>query len=525
MVAVAAWFGSRFGRRPALIWTLLVIMLVSLVLSVRTTSTSPSWAYFGLQTRAWELALGGLLAVTVTVWTRLPPAFASQLSWLGLGLIGLSALTYGAATVYPGRAVVMPVLGSAFVIAGGCPGWPHGAELALRQRPMQFLGRTSYSWYLTHWPVLTILPLALGHPLSLDDKWLVVIGSLGLAIAIFYLVEQPIRSPSFAFLIGRPRYGLAFGAVLVSTSIAAALVLSAHTTVFGSGPVNPAAIASPSDQSVVAAAVRAGAALTNLPAHLTPSLAKASGDHPAATGRCLLGDTATRPLPDDQCTFGDPNGSRTVALIGDSHANAWEPAIDAFAKANGYRLVMYAMAACPPGVYPDDVDPTTNRIYTACNEFRAAVFARLRVLRPAYVIVTSELRTLSIDPTGTVQSIHQYQAAGARVIYLEDTPNAQRIGLVPDCLAKHPNAIGQCAMKRDDPATRLGAMIQRRTENQAAQEAGATLLDPTDWFCSSTTCPPIIDDIVVYSDDSHITATYATWLAPVMSAALKKITG
>jgi len=162
VIGVAA--GSRYGRRKSLVWALVMVLAVSLTLTIRTTASSPSWAYFGTQTRAWELALGALLAVTVDCWTRMPPALASQMSWLGLGLIALAACTDSSSTEYPGSAVVLPVVGAAFVIAGGSPGWSRSAELVLGTRPAQFLGRTSYSLYLVHWPVLVIAPLAIGGP-------------------------------------------------------------------------------------------------------------------------------------------------------------------------------------------------------------------------------------------------------------------------------------------------------------------------------------------------------------------------
>src|SRR5439155_711828 len=91
--------------------------------------------------------------------------------------------------------VVWPALlvavGAALVIAGGCPGWRRSAEYVLRLRPMQFLGRISYGWYLTHWPFLIILPMALGRPLTTLDKWYVLLGSLVLAVLMHYVVEQP----------------------------------------------------------------------------------------------------------------------------------------------------------------------------------------------------------------------------------------------------------------------------------------------------------------------------------------------
>jgi hypothetical protein len=267
----------------------------------------------------------------------------------------------------------------------------------------------------------------------------------------------------------------------------------------------------------------AAADLKALPS-TTPSLALASKDHPD-TGKCLLEDTLNNLLPDSACTFGDVNATRTIALVGDSHANQWEPAVAAFGKANGFKVIEYAKAACPPGVYANYIDPQTNRIYTNCDNFRNQVFAHLKTVKPQYVILTAELRTLDIDPSGEIASIQKFQADDAHVIYLEDTPSALQIGLVPNCLAKNPSDIQKCAMARSASTTRLEGFIQRKTEAAAATGAGASIIDPANWFCTATTCPPVINHIVVYSDDTHITATYATWLAPLLGDALQKITG
>ena len=99
VIGVAA--GRRYGRRKSAVWALLVIIAAALVLTTQTTASSPSWAYFGTQTRVWELALGALLAVTVAVWTKMPPALASQMSWLGLAMIALAAFVYDGSTAYP----------------------------------------------------------------------------------------------------------------------------------------------------------------------------------------------------------------------------------------------------------------------------------------------------------------------------------------------------------------------------------------------------------------------------------------
>jgi hypothetical protein len=214
-----------------------------------------------------------------------------------------------------------------------------------------------------------------------------------------------------------------------------------------------------------------------------------------------------------------------MVVMGDSHANAWEPAIDAFGRKNGWRVILFAKAACPPGIYLNYLDPQTNRVYTQCNAWRNAVFQRVTAMKPQAVILTSELRTLDIDPTGTVQTIRILQRSGAHVIYLEDTPSPLAIGSIPDCLARHLSDLAKCSMPRRDPATRLEGMIQRGVEARAVQAAGASLIDPTKWFCTATDCPPIINNIVVYSDATHTTETYVSWLGPVMNEALLKATG
>lgn len=520
LILLSAYLGRRWGRTKVLVYVLLSIMAISLMLSITTTRNHPSWAYFGTQTRAWELAFGALLAVTVRYWTRMPPALASQMSWVGLGLIVLSCFTLGSGTIYPGGAAIWPVLGAGFVIAGGCPGWSRTGELLLGTKPFQFVGRVSYSWYLTHWPFLQILPLALGHDLTTGDKWVVFFGSFGLAVAMFYLIEHPIRTKTF--FVRRPTFGFSLGAVLVGASIVTAVAMFNNVVIPGSGV--PAHFSGPADTvAAVDHELALAVKVTTIPNGLDPTLAQAPSDTPASTSTCLTTDTSTTLLPLSACAFGDRTAKRTIAVIGDSHANQWTSALDYFGKAHHVRVILFAKAACPPGEYLTYVDPLTGRLYVNCNTWRTAVLAEMTKLRPEYVIVTSELRTVDVDPSGMVQTIRALESDNARVIYLEDTPNPERVGLMPDCLAAHANDVQACSLAVNANSTRLTGFIQRRVEVSAAQAAGATIMNPIPWFCTTTTCPPIVDNIQVYQDDSHVTNTYVKWLSPIFSKTLESI--
>jgi peptidoglycan/LPS O-acetylase OafA/YrhL len=547
IVAVGWLLGRRLGQLRSLITTLLIISAGSLYLSIETTTSSPTWAYFGSQTRVWELAVGALIAVTIEFWNRLPMVLASLMSWAGLIVIAISCFAFSDSTVYPGSAVVAPVLGSALVIAAGVPGWTGTSELLLKLRPFQFVGNISYSWYLTHWPFLMVLPMALNHALPRADKYFVLGGSFVLAVALYYLVERPIRTRPV--LLRQPNLGLTLGGIMVMASVIVALLVAGNTGLparvdgssgaqaeVPSGPSGPSGLSGSSGPSAakssgppkatvatIKSLVSAGAKLTVLPA-TTPTLSAAATDHPK-TDICLEPDTVDTLTPDAHCTFGDKTATKTIALVGDSHADQWVPTMSAFGNAYGYKVVEIAKSGCPAGVYPTFVDTLTKRVYSSCNDYKTQLFAHLKVLKPQIVIVADYLRTVAGDPSGLVTAIQNYEASGAHVIFLEDTPDPSKIGSVPACLAKNTTSVQKCALNRFAADTRLDGFAQRKNEAAAAAAAGAIVIDPTDWFCTAATCPPVINGMVVYSDGSRVTATYARWLAPVLEAKLKAAIG
>ena len=46
------------------------------------------------------------------------------------------------------------------------------------------------------------------------------------------------------------------------------------------------------------------------------------------------------------CTFGDPRGDVRMALLGNSHAGHWQPALASMADEHGWRLDTYLASQC-----------------------------------------------------------------------------------------------------------------------------------------------------------------------------------
>ena len=188
---------------------LALVAALSFALSLAATFVAPSVAFFSLPTRAWQLAAGGLVTLTAGQWRRLPARAAAIVGWAGLGVILLACTQLSSATLYPGTAALLPVLGAVLVIGAGCATPAQGCGRVLAVAPMRAIGRMSYSWYLWHWPVLLLAAPLLGHPLGLAGRLATVLISGGLAILTVRFIEDPlaIRRADTPICPGQSRAG------------------------------------------------------------------------------------------------------------------------------------------------------------------------------------------------------------------------------------------------------------------------------------------------------------------------------
>jgi peptidoglycan/LPS O-acetylase OafA/YrhL len=191
---ITARLGRRFSLRARLGGVLFAVVVASYAYSIILTSTNAPSAFFSPLTRAWELALGGLIAVSGPSLRRVPQRLAAMCSWLGLAAIVVASVTLTSASVYPGALVALPVVGAGLIIAGGAgqPAW--GAEYILRRRPFQLLGLISYSLYLWHWPVLVIATQSRNvSSLPVWENVLLLLFATLLAVVTYRLLENPVR--------------------------------------------------------------------------------------------------------------------------------------------------------------------------------------------------------------------------------------------------------------------------------------------------------------------------------------------
>ena len=195
-----------------------MIIAASLIWSVVQTAVNQTWAYFSPLTRAWELALGALVAVLAPTIARVRPAWMPHaLAFAGLAGIAVAAVLFTSDTRYPGSAVMLPVAGSAALIAAGCANQRTIVGRALSARPMQWVGARSYSMYLWHWPLLIIPAQYATRALSAFQNTGWVLLTVVASAITYRLVENPVRRAK----VLAPRTGLSLliGVILVGLTI------------------------------------------------------------------------------------------------------------------------------------------------------------------------------------------------------------------------------------------------------------------------------------------------------------------
>ncbi len=171
----------------------LLIFACSLIgCAIWTTSSGRNYGFYLAPLRAWEFVLGGsigfLLARRLNI---LPPIAWTILSIAGVAMTVVSA-TYLDGGRYPGLAALLPTVAAALLILSGFA-LPEGiVARALSTKPMVAIGLISYSWYLWHWPLLTLARIAdFGDSSFIRDQIMILISFL-LAIATYWLVERPV---------------------------------------------------------------------------------------------------------------------------------------------------------------------------------------------------------------------------------------------------------------------------------------------------------------------------------------------
>jgi peptidoglycan/LPS O-acetylase OafA/YrhL len=534
--------GHRAVRRA-----LIVVCLIagaSLLWSIHDTSGHPAEAYFSTFDRAWELALGAALALGASRLAELPSRARTLMGWGGLVLIGIAAVTYSAATPFPGYAALLPTIGAALLIAAGIAGYAKGsAGRALSIAPLRYVGDRSYAFYLWHWPVLVIAALYVGHKLPVSENLLLLAGAFVLSVVSYHVFERPIRNARWA---RKPQALLPFAIAVVAVVVVATkwvssiddrevlaglhaqtasvkpLALAPATPGSNSGVGGSTNVAGSVLQAVVAAVKSPARGPIHLAA-LTPPVGQLENEGSPVPSNCFapLGQTSS-----SICHLGDPSSSRTIVVIGDSHALMWMPALISLGQRDGWNVVPLVKLGCLVSQWTGQEHSSAGQSFAPVGECHAWfnwAMSQGQALHPEVALIGAYYSYVKEagDPwiaQGLLATASTMKRTAKHIVIIGDPPTRAKTAV--DCLLAPNATLAGCTRSLTQPDQAITQLVLL-----TAARAGAGFIDTTGWFCYATECPLVIGNIIAYKDDNHVSAPYATALSGAFRAAFNSLIG
>jgi peptidoglycan/LPS O-acetylase OafA/YrhL len=490
---------------------LIALLLVSLTGSVFVMQTNSDAAFYLAHLRAWELLIGGLIALRPM---RLKSWLQEFLAMLGLVVILVCMVLYSENTRFPGLAALAPVLGTALIINAGVSGKPLVGKI-LSSPIMVFIGKISYSLYLWHWPLLLFgkYIAITGMTLSAYLVWGVL--TFALSILSWRFVETPFRSKQ---LLPQSRMFLVTGGIAAFILAAAVLVIlfEGFPARFDKDSWKSAAAWNADDEKWI---------------------------------RCLeyIFGHEDGPIDSDVCKIGVPSAEPTVLLWGDSHGMALASGLDQSARHSGSTIQMMIRNACPPlvGIGRQDRMPEcydhNNEVFNYIKthpQIKTVILASrwsLNALGTRYKneegvdVVLMDMTTAetgqpntAIFETGLVRTIEELTKLDRQVVLISPIPevgyDVPSSFFVANRTGREVNAI--IAPTREEFLIRNRFILDLLNRLKKDYE-NIQLVDVTDVFCDQLRCNVTHGNEPLYKDDHHLSTAGSLMLAPALDAIFK----
>ncbi|WP_372517060.1 acyltransferase family protein [Mycolicibacterium frederiksbergense] len=538
-----AYLGRRvFGRhlRAAFIVFLSALTIASFVYAIIAHNTDQATAYYNSFARGWEL-LAGVLAGALVPVVRWPMWLRTILATVSLAAILSCGWFIDGVNEFPGPWALVPVGATVIFIltAANRMDDPRTAEQMpapnrmLATAPFVSLGSMAYSLYLWHWPLLIFWLSYSGHShASFLDGLLVLLVSGVLAWLTTRYIEEPLRLQKTKAATAAPAIPLRVRLrrpTIVLGSIVGLLGIALTATSFTWREHVTVQRASGKELSGLSARDYPGARaliddlrVPKLP--MRPTVLEAKDDLPASTNDGCISDFSNTDVIN--CTYGDKDATRTIAVAGGSHAEHWITALDLLGRLHNFKVVTYLKMGCPLTTEEVPLVMGDNRPYPKCHEWNEKVMSQLIADRPDYVFTTST-RPWNIKPGDVMPSTYvgiweTLSENNIPILAMRDTPWLTRNGkpyFPYDCLAKGGDA-NSCGIDRSK-------VLSDRNPTLDFVEQFPLLkpLDMSDAVCRKDRCRVVEGNVLIYHDSHHLSTTYARTMTNELGRQMAAATG
>lgn len=465
-----------------LLW---LLMMVSLLWSINRTAIDADSAFYLLPSRAWELLLGAVIAISFREY-RLRYIWAEIYSAVGLILILVSVLTYNEKIDFPGYYAILPCIGAAGIILGNRD---HDTVVKriLSLRPLVFIGLISYSWYLWHWPLFAYANYFTLSSVPFSLSIMLVGLSFVLSVFSWRYIETPFRNKSF--LVTRKKI---FSGSIVATVGLLVLGLFVH---YSDG-------------------------VRQRFESLTLQYADARSDRNKY--RSLHHDLSLEKLrAEPRLLVGTVKSKQPIlAIIGDSHGDALMPAFVKLSEIYDVPAIAYTQSATIPLLFSESPRKKSHA------DFYNAIRSKLTTIPTLkHVVLVARWSSYKSDAMNALEvnkTINALSGMGIKVWFVRQVPEPHTD--IPRGMAlANQWGLSERGMM---PDSKSHAERQRQVTSILAtvKSANFEVVDLSEGFYDGTKLGRVqVNGRALYHDDDHLSAFGAETLIPYIEYIFKEI--
>lgn len=473
------------------------LFVTSLAYSIYLTEVNQPWAYFITPTRVWEFALGSLLCVNLSA-IRVPKWIATIIGWVGLIGLLTTGVLFNVSQMFPGYIALWPMTCALMIVLSGTQETRFGLKRFLGSKPMVKLGGIAFGIYLWHWVLLEFYRYNVQQTPGILIGTLIIVASIGLSYLMTEWVEKPIRTST----VNRTAFKklgalLTINVLLIGSLLGLAYLEEQELKQAVSKNKYPGALAIEQTLPVPKQ-------------DPFPSYANVFNDLPL-----VHTDGSNQGLQKTEAKVGEYGKTKdykaTIALVGSSHSEQWFGALHEAIKGTDIRLLNLTRSGTrfSTGYEPDSLKGIWNQNV-------------LNYLKDADVdLIISHVTAADASK----DSIHQQMVDqmqfvkdeyGIDGLALRDNPRYDFNVL--EALETTSIADTTKQMNTQPNQTDEAYWKQFEKTNQSLHK-----LDLTRYFHVKGEYRPVIGNVVIYRDNSHMTNTYAESFAPMFKKKLDEV--
>jgi hypothetical protein len=230
------------------------------------------------------------------------------------------------------------------------------------------------------------------------------------------------------------------------------------------------------------------------------------------------------------CAFGVPaaHASGEIALVGDSHAWHWRPALDVVARALHWHAIEATRSSC---AFTAGVPRVPEPRGASCGKWNRSVLRWLQEQPQISTVFTSN-HPMQVDEApgqgrfaaevaGITDAWAKLPATVKHIVVIHDTPYMREdvLQCIEEAIRAHKDAGASCAEPRSKALFRDPNVVAA----EQLHSRRIQVIDLTRFFCDFELCYPVVGGALVYRNPDHLTATFATTAGPYLLQSLRQL--